>query len=73
MRDAVENSSDDNGWANLGPVGSNIAKQSPDFDPRNYGYGKLSALVAATKLFEVELRGDGGSRATFVRNKKKKS
>ena len=40
LRNAVEASSDDSGWAHLGPVGSNIAKQSPEFDPRNYGYEK---------------------------------
>jgi len=52
LRNAVEASSDDSGWAHLAPVGSNIAKQAPDFDPRNYGYKKLGELVAATKLFE---------------------
>ncbi len=36
LRNAVNTSSDDSGWAQLGPVGSNIAKQSPEFDPRNY-------------------------------------
>ena len=35
LRNAVEASSDESGWAHLAPVGSNIAKQSPDFDPRN--------------------------------------
>jgi hypothetical protein len=50
LRGAVEASSDEGGWAHLAPVGSNIAKQSPGFDPRNYGYGKPGELVAATKL-----------------------
>jgi hypothetical protein len=54
----VEASSDDTGWARLGPVGANIAKQSPEFDARNYGYAKLSSLVSATKLFDVETRED---------------
>jgi uncharacterized LabA/DUF88 family protein len=72
LRNAVDASSDDSGWANLGPVGSNIAKQSPQFDPRNYGYGKLGELVSATKLFEVEERriGDTNSRALFIRDKR---
>ena len=35
FRNAIDAYSDDDGWAQLGPVGSNIAKQSPDFDPRN--------------------------------------
>ena len=74
VRNAVEASSDDSGWANLGPVGSNIAKHSPEFDPRNYGYAKLGSLVAAIKLFDLEQRsvGDGTSKATFIRNKTRK-
>ena len=53
LRNAVESSSDESGWAHLGSVGSNIAKQSPQFVPRNYGYGKLGELVAATNLFDI--------------------
>lgn len=72
LRNAVEASSDDSGWAYLGPVGSNIAKQSPDFDPRNYGYGKLGELVSATQLFEIEKRkiGDTNSKAVLLRDKR---
>jgi uncharacterized LabA/DUF88 family protein len=74
LRNAVEASSDDTGWANLGAVGSNIAKQSPDFDSRNYGYSKLGELVSATQLFEREERSLGGSnaKALYVRDKRKK-
>jgi len=74
LRNAVEASSDDRGWAALGAVGNNIAKQSPDFDARNYGYGKLSALVIAIDLFEVQERDHGTSeqRILYIREKKKK-
>jgi len=74
LRNAVEASSDDSGWAHLGAVGSNIAKQSPEFDSRNYGYAKLSALVAATKLFDAEERevGTTKTRAVYVRDKRQK-
>ena len=74
LRNAVEASSDDSGWAHLAPVGSNIAKQAPDFDARNYGYKKLGELVAATKLFEIEERlvGDGQSKAVYLKDKRKK-
>ena len=74
LRNAVEASSDESGWAQLGPVGSNIAKQAPEFDSRNYGYGKLGELVAATKLFEIEERqgGDPNSKVLYVRDKRKK-
>lgn len=74
LRNAVDVSSDDSGWAQLGPVGSHIAKQAPEFDPRNYGYGKLGELVSATELFDVEVRaiGDTGSSALYVRDKRRR-
>jgi uncharacterized LabA/DUF88 family protein len=73
LRNAVEASSDESGWSHLASVGSNIAKQAPDFDPRNYGYSKLGELVAATKLFEIEERpvGDGHSKSVYIKDKRK--
>ena len=78
LRNAVEASSDDSGWAHLASVGSNIAKQAPEFDPRNYGYKKLGELVSASKLFKIDERtvGDGPSKAIYLKdirkNKKEK-
>ena len=74
LRNAVEASSDDSGWAHLGLVGSNIAKQAPEFDPRNYGYKKLGELVAAAKLLQIEERagGNGPSKTIYLKNKRKK-
>ncbi len=74
LRNAVEASSDESGWSHLAPVGSNIAKQAPDFDPRNYGYTKLGELVAAAKLFDIEERpvGDGHSKSVYIKDKRKK-
>jgi uncharacterized LabA/DUF88 family protein len=75
LRNAVEASSDESGWAHLATTGSNIAKQSPEFDPRNYGYIRLGELLAATKLFDIEERivGEGQSKVIYVRDKRKKS
>lgn len=66
---ALEESMDDSGWANLGTFGSYLVKLQPDFDPRLYGYSKLSNLVRSRKdLFEIEERGDGsGHRQIYVR------
>ena len=74
LRNAVEASSDDSGWAHLASVGSNIAKQAPEFDPRNYGYKKLGELVSASKLFEIDERtvGDGLSKAIYLKDIRKK-
>jgi len=71
LRKAVDAASDESGWAQLGPVGSHIANQSSNFDPRNYGYGKLGELVKAIKLFDIEERpiGNGRSKALYVRHK----
>ena len=51
LRSAVEAASDEDGWARLSTVGSQIGNQA-SFDPRNYGYGKLSDLVEAIGLFQ---------------------
>ena len=53
-RNAVEAASDDDGWAALASVGQIITNQSLDFDSRSYGYAKLSDLMAATTLFDLE-------------------
>lgn len=68
FRGAVDASSDENGWAHLGAVGSNVVKQAPDFDPRNYGYAKLSELLAAIGLFTTERRENN----VFVKNQRPK-
>ena len=74
LRDAVEAASDDDGWAALGYVGTLITKQQPDFDSRNYGYAKLSDLMAATSLFDLERRsaGDGRQGTIYVRHKRRR-
>ena len=59
---ALEQSSDDAGWAHLGTFGSYLTKLQPDFDSRLYGYKKLSDLVKAkTELFVTEERQAQGS------------
>ena len=63
LRAAVNAVSDEDGWADLGAVGSHIAKQLPEFDPRNYGFARLSELVEASGLAEMERVGDKQKRA----------
>ncbi len=73
LRNAVEAASDDEGWAALAAVGNIITKQAPDFDSRTYGYGKLSDLIAATTLFELDSRspGDGKPGVMYARDKRR--
>ena len=75
LRNAVEDSADEEGWAYLGTVGQNIANQAPEFDPRNYGYKKLSELVKASQLFEVDKRISENSPgiSMYIWDKRKKT
>ena len=72
MRDTVTDLADDEGWAFLGDVWGLIQKKQPNFDPRNYGYNKLTPLLAAMWVFEITERNDGTKsryRLIYVRNK----
>ena len=71
IADTVSDLADDDGWAFLGDVGGLIQKKQPNFDPRNYGYNKLTPLLASTDRFEITERNDGKSRykPIYVRNK----
>ncbi|MGH3301839.1 MAG: NYN domain-containing protein [Streptosporangiaceae bacterium] len=66
LRNAIEAASDDDGWAPLASVGQIITNQSPDFDSRTYGYAKLSDLMAATTLFELERRSPSGGKSAVI-------
>lgn len=69
LRNAVEECSNDEGWANLGAVGSHLVKINSDFDSRNYGYAKLSGMIRAIDLFETETT----DQAFNLRLKKRKA
>lgn len=68
---ALDQSTDDTGWAQLGTFGSYLTKLQPDFDSRLYGYKKLSDLVKAKKeLFQTEERQTlSGKQNLYVRSK----
>lgn len=70
--DALEQSSDDAGWAHLGTFGSYLTKLQPDFDSRLFGFRKLSDLVRArTDIFVTEERVPPGQaqKVLYVRAK----
>ena len=73
LRNAAEERSEDDGWAPLSICGGFIKRQFPDFDPRNYGYTKLSTLIEATGLFDIKKDQIKGSGHTYIyyRDKKK--
>jgi hypothetical protein len=70
IRQAIEDGSDEEGWAHLGSVGNYLNKIRPDFDPRLYGQKKLSDLLRQhPRHFSVEERATPGSsgKTLFVR------
>jgi hypothetical protein len=67
--DAAESCADEDGWAQLGALGNVIANHVPDFDPRHYGFKKLSMLVEASGLFDMKRQGDESSSSFLVKLK----
>lgn len=65
---AISSTSKDDGWANLGEVGSYLSKSHAAFDPRDYGHSKLGELVRAEPYVEVkEVPGPSGLSQLWVR------
>ncbi|MET0759740.1 MAG: NYN domain-containing protein [Flavobacterium sp.] len=57
IESTIEDIGDDDGWAFLGDVGNLIVKKKPEFDPRNYGFTKLTPLLKSlTDILEIDER-----------------
>lgn len=65
LRTAAAQTAEDDGWSPLVRVGQYIQNNS-SFSAINYGYKKLSELVRASELFEMEVRNVGN--AIFIRD-----
>jgi uncharacterized LabA/DUF88 family protein len=52
----------EDGWVTLGEVGKRLANLASDFDPRTFGFRKLSDLVRKTNSFEIEHPKGGSMR-----------
>lgn len=59
VRDSVADLEDEHGWTFLGDLGNLILKKKPDFDPRNYGFPKMQALIRSMNAFEIDERESG--------------
>jgi len=67
---AISSTSKDDGWSNLGEVGSYLVKSHAAFDPRDYGHGKLGELVRAEPYVEVkDVAGPSGLNQVWVQVK----
>lgn len=68
---SISDIADENGWAFLGDVGNLILKKQPDFDPRNFGFPKLTPLIRSLD-FEIDEResGQNNIKHIYIRNRK---
>ncbi len=67
LKSSVEDLVEENGWASLAEVGGLINKKKPDFDPRNYGFPKLTPLIKSlTEHFEIDERVVENSQVKYI-------
>lgn len=72
---ALEVVAREDGWASLSSLGSQLSRNHPSFDSRNYGVSKLGELIRKQKYLEskdVASGEDGQNINIYVRYKKEK-
>lgn len=70
IEDTLDAIGDEDGWAFLGDVGNLIVKKKPEFDPRNYGFSKLTPMLKSlSDILEIDERESDkkGIKHVFVR------
>ena len=58
IAESVEDLCQEDGLAHMGKLGNLLLKKQPDFDPRNYGFSKLSKLIRALDRFQIVPQGE---------------
>ncbi|MDB5014543.1 MAG: hypothetical protein JWQ25_2745 [Daejeonella sp.] len=68
---SINDVADESGWAYLADVGSLIMKKQPDFDPRNFGFLKLTPLIRSIPSIEIDERDTGNKsiKHIYIKNK----
>jgi len=71
IADSIADLADDDGFCDLAALGNLLIKKQPDFDPRSFGFGKLSKMMKALPRFELEVRpgADPHAKPMYVRDK----
>ena len=74
IADAMDMIADEDGFVFMGELGNLLIRQQPDFDPRNYGFSKLTQLIKSIDRFEVDVRQTSNphSKHIYLRDKKRK-
>ena len=66
IAESVDTIADEDGYAALGELGNLLVKKQPDFDPRNFGFSKLSKMMKSLSRFEVEVRPTSQPNVTHI-------
>ena len=70
LEQAFDMAVQEDGWARLDVMGSNLYQLDPGFDPRTYGQKQLSRLVGNMKdAFEIRAQETDGSTLFYVKMK----
>jgi hypothetical protein len=70
LEQAFDMAVQEDGWARLDMMGSNLYQLDPGFDPRTYGHKQLSRLVGNLKgSFEMRTQEINGSTLLYVKMK----
>lgn len=69
IKEAIESASEEDGWANLGWVGSYISRVDSSFDSRNYGFAKLGKFIRSLDYVEVKHKIIDSGSNTYIRFK----
>ncbi len=69
VRNTLDDLADEDGWVFMGQLGNGLLRKRTDFDPRNYGFSKLTDLVESLPYVEVLARqtNPGGKKHPCVR------
>ena len=67
IAESVEDLCGEDGYAHMGKLGNLLLKKQPDFDPRNYGFSKLSKLIKSLGRFDWKTEGSDNSEY-FIRD-----
>lgn len=66
ITESINDLAEENGWVFLGDLGNLLAKKQPDFDPRNYGFKKLVALIKSLNNIQIDERDTGKNNISHV-------
>lgn len=74
IKTIINEASDEDGWLNVGTLGSILVKRNPEFDVRNYGFSKMTNLLESINSVEMKRvdKGGNGAQIVYVKNKQQK-